>query len=415
MQELTLAFIETDPFGRNNEGSGFDLFRRLSRTPGLQQKERFCVEVLASVLSSAPTIRRGFVSKLAEITRWQVPVDLEQCQIILETERVIRDAKRIDLTVEIVRRSENGLERLAVWAFEAKVDSGINESLDRREDEEKRLRPQLDFYWDWLKDASAEHTAGFVLGKSDLRAELPFEHRQSWRRLTWLGVAELLKSAGNHLDDGNYERVLVESYYSFVRDYIGGVNMMGESEFKIDDVLFLRALASMGDRTVETFDSLVSSLEECVQDSKLVTADKLRHQKRLLAMSRRSVLWGPITDDDYPLLMIGVHAGCTPVLFIAIETDHRHNAKERVKGILGNKAEKLNDLSREKLCQKGKNWPVTKWNFDPDEVAWWDLRVEWPLEQLLSADDQTNKVRCLVSDALTVLSESGVAKALRSP
>ena len=109
------------------------------------------MEVLASVLSSAPTIRRGFVSKLAEITRLQVPVDLEQCQIILETERVIRDAKRIDLTVEIVRRSENGLERLAVWAFEAKVDSGINESLDWGGDEEKPLRNQLDFYSEWLK------------------------------------------------------------------------------------------------------------------------------------------------------------------------------------------------------------------------------------------------------------------------
>ena len=78
LQELTLASIETDPFGRNNEGSGFDLFRRLSRTPGLQQKERFCVEVLASVLSSAPTIRRGFVSKLAEITRLQVQEGLRR-------------------------------------------------------------------------------------------------------------------------------------------------------------------------------------------------------------------------------------------------------------------------------------------------------------------------------------------------
>ena len=414
MQDLTLGFIDTDPIATDGEGMDFDPFRRLSRTPGLRQKERLCVEVLASVLSCAPTIRRGFVCKLAEITEWQVPEDLEQCQIILETERVIRDAKRIDLTVEIVRRSDNGLERLAGWAFEAKVDSGINESLDCDGDEEKRLRNQLDFYSEWIDEFRAEHKAGFVLGKSDLRAELPSEHRKSWRRLTWLGVAEYLRLAGIHLDDHNYERVLVESYYAFVRDYIGGVNMMGESEFKIDDVLFLRALSSIGDRTVETFDSLVSNLQQCVLDSKVVIHNReLKHQKHLLAIRRRSVLLGPITDDEHPIIMVGVHTGFSPKLSVVVETDHRHSKKKCVKRILGSMVAKLNDRSRKKAFEKGTNWPVTEWQFDPDQVAWWDLYADWPLEYFLSASDQTGTARMLVSDALSDLSESGVVEELR--
>ena len=370
------------------------------------------MEVLASVLSSAPTIRRGFVSKLAEITRWQVPVDLEQCQIILETERVIRDAKRIDLTVEIVRRSENGLERLAVWAFEAKVDSGINESLDSGGDEEKPLRNQLDFYSEWLKDASAEHNAGFVLGKSDLRAELPFEHRQSWRRLTWLGVAEFLKLAGSRLDDRDYERVLVESYYSFVRDYIGGVNMMGESEFKIDDVLFLRALYSIGDRTIETFDSMVSNLKEHVCKSKLVTRE-LTHQKALLGSKRRSVLMGKMrVDDDFPVLLVGVRAESVPRLFIVIETRPTHRRKDDFRRILSRKIAELNEGSSKLGCETRNKPRRTEW-FLHQEPGWWDLEVNWSLEQFLSADNQTSIVRDLVSDAIRVLSESGVVEELR--
>lgn len=414
LHDLTLAFIDTDPFTTNKQGLGFDLFKRLSRTPGLRQKERFCVEVLVTLLNSAPTVRRGFVRKLAEITRWQLPVDLEQCQIRLETERVILGVKRIDLTVEIVRRSENGLERLVVWALEAKVDSGINESLNWDGDEEKRLRNQLDFYSEWLDEFRAEHKAGFVLGKSDLRGKLPSEHRESWRRLTWLGVAEFLKSAGSHLDECNYERVLVESYYAFVCDYIGGVNMMGESEFKIDDVLFLRALSSIGERTVETFDSLVSNLQQCVFDSKVLIHNReLKHQKHLLAMRHRSVLLGPITDDDHPILMVGVHTGLSPKLSVVVETDHRHSKKKCVKRILGSAVVKLNDRSRKMAFEKGTNWPVTEWQFDPDQVAWWDLYADWPLEYFLSASDQTGTVRMLVSDALSVLSESGVVEELR--
>ena len=210
LQDLTLGFIDTDPFAKDNEGLDFDLFRRLSRTPGLRQKERFCVEALASVLDSAPVIRLGFVTKLATIAGWnEVPSDFERCQIKLETERVIRDAKRIDLTIEIGRRSETGLEHLAAWAFEAKVDSGINESVDTDENEEVRLRSQLDFYSKWLQDTFAEHKAGFVLGKRNLLTELPHEHRKSWHCLTWLGVAELLKLAGNHLEDRNFEKSLL--------------------------------------------------------------------------------------------------------------------------------------------------------------------------------------------------------------
>ena len=413
MPDLALGFIGTDSDTAVYEGQGIDLFRRLSRTPGLRQRERFCVEVLASVLCSAPSIRRGFVAKLAELVGWEIPSDIEQCQIRLETERVISDAKRIDLTIEIIRRSETGPERLAAWAFEAKVDSGLNESLDTDENEENRLRSQLDFYSKWLKDARTKHTAGFVLGKRNLRGELPAEHKESWHCLTWMGVAELLKSAGNQLDDSSYERVLVESYYSFVRDYIGGVNQMGESDFRIDDVLFLRALASAGDRAVETFDSLVANLEECVIDSKLAM-DKLRHQKHLFAMRRRSVLLAPVTDDDHPILMVGVHTGPPAKLSVVVETDHRLKKKKAIKGILGNKADELNDRSRKKALEKGANWPVTEWHFDPDEVAWWDLYVDWPLEYFLSASDQTGTVRMLVSDALSVLSESGVVQELRS-
>ena len=309
LQDLTLGFIDTDPIATDGEGMDFDLFRRLSRTPGLRQKERFCVEVLASVLSCAPTIRRGFVCKLAEITEWQVPEDLEQCQIILETERVIRDAKRIDLTVEIVRRSDNGLERLAGWAFEAKVDSGINESLDCDGDEEKRLRNQLDFYSEWIDEFRAEHKAGFVLGKSEL--------------LT------------------------------------GGI----------------------------------------------------KHQKALFGRVRRSVLWGTISDGHYPIIMVGVRSAYIPLLFIVIETEPRHPAKNHVKSTLDGTESKLNDLSQKRRGTDD-NWPETKWCVDP-EPEWWDLEANWPLQQLLSADDQTNKVRRLVSDALAVLSESGVVGKLR--
>ena len=414
MHDEGLGFIGIDSVFAQYDGTGIDLFRRLSRTPGLRQKERFCVEALASVLSSAPAIRRGFVKKLAEIAEWEVPSDFEQCQIRLETERVISDAKRIDLTVEVVRRSGIDTDRLAVWAFEAKVDSGINESLDREEDEEKRLKSQLDFYWDWLEDSFAEHRAGFVLGKADLRSDLPAEHRGAWWRLTWMGVAEILKTQVNDLDGRDFERVLVESYYSFVRDYIGGVNMKGESAFSIDDVLFLRALESAGGRAVETFNFLVSNLEECLESSKLLTCE-IKHQKALFRRVRRSVLWGTITDGSYPIIMVGVRSGCTPVLFVVIETDPGHPAKNHVKSVLCETESDLNDRSRKLQCERGNNWPETKWCVDPDFSEWWDLEVNWPLEQLLSADDQTSKVRRLVFDALTVLSESGVAKALRSP
>ena len=411
LPDLALGFIGNGSDTAGYEGQGIDLFRRLSRTPGLRQRERFCVEVLASVLCSAPSIRRGFVDKLAEMVGWEMPSDIEQCQIRLETERVIRDAKRIDLTVEIVRRSETGPERLAAWAFEAKVDSGLNESLDSNENEEVRLRSQLDFYSEWLEDAFAKHTAGFVLGKRNLRAELPPNHRKLWYRLTWLGVAELLKSTGDHLDDSNYERVLVESYYSFVRDYIGGVNLMGESDFRIDDVLFLRALASAGYRAVETFDSLVSNLEECLQSSGLLTGG-IKHQKWLLRRHRRSDLWATISDGNYPIIMVGVRSEDTPVLFVVIETDPRHPAKNHVMSVLAGTESGLNDRSQELRSKRGNHWPETKWCVDP-EPEWWDLEANWPLEQLLSADAQTDKVRQLVSDALKVLSESGVVEGMR--
>ena len=371
------------------------------------------MEALASVLCSAPTIRRGFVRELAEITRWEIPCDLEQFHIRPKTELVIRQTKRIDLTVEVFRRSESGRVPLAVWAFEAKVDSGLNESADR--DEDGRIRNQLDFYSKWLKDALAEHKAGFVLGKGDLRAELPAEHRGEWHRLTWMGVAEILKTAGNHLDDRDYERVLVESYYSFVRDYIGGVNMKGESDFSIDDVLFLRALESAGDKAVESFNALVANLEECVRDSKLVTRE-LKHQKALLGSKRRSVLWGPITHDTYPILMVGVQSAYHPSLFVLIGTDPRHCAKTHVKRILAEKVDELNKGS-EIHSKEGSYWPETKWRVEGEEgeygFEWWDLYVNWPLELFLAADDQTDRVRRLVSDALKVLSESSVAEALR--
>lgn len=412
MQDLALAFIGPDSDNAVFEGQGIDLFRRLSRTPGLRQRERFCVEVLASVLGSAPAIRRGFVAELAEMAGLEVPPDIEQCQIRLETERVIRDAKRIDLTVEIVRRSDSGPEHLAAWAVEAKVDSGLNESQETDENEEKRLRNQLDFYSEWLEDARTKHTAGFVLGKRNLRGELPAEHKESWHCLTWMGVAELLKFAGNQLDDSNYERVLVESYYVFVRDYIGGVNLMGESDFRIDDVLFLRALASAGDRSVETFDSLVSNLAQCLESSRLLTGN-IKHQKSLLRRHRRSVLQCTISDDSHPIIMVGVRSDDTPLLFVVIETDPGHPAKNHVMSVLAGTESDLNDRSQELRSERGNNWPETKWCVDPDFSDWWDLEVNWPLEQLLSADAQTNKVRQLVYDALTVLSESGVVEEIR--
>lgn len=370
------------------------------------------MEALASVLCSAPAIRLGFVRELAKITRWEIPCDLEQCQIRLKTELVIRQAKRIDLTVEVFRRSESGPVPLAVWAFEAKVDSGLNESADW--DEDGRIRSQLDFYSDWLKDACAEHKAGFVLGKGDLR--VPVEHRKEWHRLTWMGVAEILKQAGNCLDNRDYERVLVESYYSFVRDYIGGVNMRGESDFRIDDVLFLRALESVGDTAAENFNSLVSNLEKCLQDSKLLTGE-IKHQKALFGRNRRSVLWGTITEDYYPILMVGVRSAYHPVLFVVIETDpgHRHErTKTRVKSILADKVAELDERSLAMGYGRGSNWPETKWRVEPEQGnGWWDLEVNWPLELFLSADDQSDRVRRLVSDALKVLSESGVSEALR--
>ena len=227
-----------------------------------------------------------------------------------------------------------------------------------------------------------------------------------------MGVAEILKMAGNHLDDRDYERVLVESYYSFVRDYIGGVNMKGESDFSIDDVLFLRALESAGDKAVESFNSLVANLEKCVQYSKLVTGE-LKHQKMLLRSRRRSVLWGPITHDYYPILMVGVRSAYHPALFVVIETDPRHCAKPHVKRILAEKVDELNKKSKI-YSKEGSYWPETKWRVEPERGnGWWDLEVNWPLELFLSADDQTYRVCRLVSDALKVLSESSVAEALR--
>ena len=95
-----------------------------------------------------------------------LPCDLEQCQIRLKTELVIRQAKRIDFTVEVFRRSESGPVPLAVWAFEAKVDSGLNESADW--DEDGRIRSQLYFYSDWLKDAPRRAQSWFRSGEEPI-------------------------------------------------------------------------------------------------------------------------------------------------------------------------------------------------------------------------------------------------------
>ena len=108
---------------------------------------------------------------------------------------------------------------------------------------------------------------------------------------------------------------------------------MGESDYQIDDVLFLRALASAGDRAVETFDSLVSNLEQCLESSGLLTSD-IRHQKSLLRSKRRSVLHASISDGSYPIVMVGVRSGNTPLLFVVIQTDPRNPAKNHVKSTL---------------------------------------------------------------------------------
>jgi hypothetical protein len=365
-----------------------NLFERLIRNPrpgSSNPRERECTEMLCALLRNTAAVQVKLIDWMAE--KLGVPQDgLPNLQYEFLTEQSI-EGKRDDLRI-IGNGPGSGKDTpIVLWTIEVKVGAGLHESTTLQviddEDDTELLVNQLENYDHWLQQQDAVFRGGLVLAVTDQGEQLPASLQMPWACVTWTELGMLLQQIIEDLELSDVERFLASHVLGFIKTHLWRRIEMDTTRLEFDDIALLKAFREIGLSLEKKVDALVGSLHQLAQRHPEIRGEA-KLQSGLYKPSARSVLYLLYLGDDtkYPYLYFGItSSGCCLWLETAPTSPEKHTVRNVI-------SETLHELE-----SRNASW------HQPDQ-AWTDLSITLPLEELLVAPDQEERLTLFLEGAL---------------
>jgi len=388
-----------------------NLFHRLIKDPTDSShpvREWRCTEMLCSVLIHCEALRHRCLRWMATQAGLELPDGSEETDWVFSTEISVSSG-RLDLLVEAAPEEadvgEEDASRLLTWIIEVKVQSSFHRTstvdpgtaeTKTTEDPDDRSGHQLVKYDRWLSRQDASYRAGFVLSVDSLTEDMPTSLDQKWTCITWTELARAVEGILTEDDLSEQERFLARQMCGFIQHHLWNGEIMEEQGLTFDDVALIRGMSLYGEGCRDKVRGLVSAACSSLEKTER-GAEAPQCQTNLSLTSPK--LWArlPLIDSGAVKIQAGVHYADFAVgVWAKPSCSHYSMVRQVVDS-------HFNDLT-----ERDSRWRRFE-DADSDWASKWrPVEIRMPLQDLLAADDQEDKVIEFVEKALRDLEETGI-------